>query len=258
MFLVIRGLLVAGWSLTVHLAYAQGPPITVDNPIMLGARRVVVQNLTEVRSTNHGTLVRSSWRGNYRPTAHTLVGLDVPLVYAALPEGEPHYRVGDIQLIGKYQFYRRDRTERTLRAAFKTVQTLPTGPPLGIEDISMGQYQAYGGAVVGYESLRYGLAGELGYRYVPQHDSDAAAARFSAGLPLLPARYPVRQLTLYGEANAQWFPITGHHLLLAGSGVQFALRRFIMEAAGQWPVVQQVAEANQRRFSLWLGFRYVI
>ncbi|MGB3852431.1 MAG: hypothetical protein WA958_21180 [Tunicatimonas sp.] len=258
MFLVIRGLLAFGWSLTVHLVCAQGPPITVDNPIMLGARRVVIQNLTEVRYTDYGTLVRSSWRGSYRPTAHTLVALDAPLVHAARPEGEPRHRLGDVQLVGKYQFYRRDRPARTLRAAFKTVQTLPTGPPLGIEDISMGQYQAYGGAVVGYESLRYGVAGEVGYRYVPQHDSDAAAARVSAGLPLLPARYPVRQLTLYGEANAQWFPVTGHRLLLAGGGIQFALRRFIAEAAGQWPIVQQVSEANNRRFSLWLGFRYVI
>ncbi|GAL00746.1 hypothetical protein JCM19314_1783 [Nonlabens ulvanivorans] len=61
-------------------AYAQGPPITADKPIMLGGNSFTMKTLTEIRNTERGTAVYVPVMLHYLPTANSLIALHVPYV----------------------------------------------------------------------------------------------------------------------------------------------------------------------------------
>ncbi len=245
-------------SLWSTFSYAQGPPITGDKPIMLGANRWVVRTLIELRRTESGSFVNAPLMVHYLPSSSTLLGVHVPLV--TYPYGEESGRqrsLGDVIVFAKYQFYRRDRTGKTFRVVAKTRHSLPTGPSLGLEGISTGNYQGYAGLVAGYETIKYGIGGELGYNVSPYDNLDELRYKLGFGLPLLKPTYPVNQVNLYFEYQGGWFPETDRHMLLYAQGLQYARGRFTWEASVQLPLVQTMPEAQRRRYSLFLGTRFV-
>ena len=233
-------------------AHAQGPPITTDKPIMLGAKRKIIKTLTEIRTTDQGNLARIPFMGHYLPTSNSLVAIHMPLV---LYDGNTD--LGDIQLLGKYQFYRNDHTAKTFRIVAKTLQTLPTGPKLGIAGMSIGQYESYQGIVAAYESTQYGISNELGYNLSTLQHMDELRYKLGFGLPLMKPSYPVNTVSLYFEYNIMWFVRTNDYMLLYAQGIQYAKDRLTVEAAIQVPLIQDVNQANQRKYSLFLGTRYV-
>jgi len=241
-----------------HTALAQGPPITSDKPIMLGANSVVIKTLTEIRATERGTFTKIPLMGHYLPTSNSLVGLYVPLViYNESNENESGQSLGDIELVGKYQFYRKDKTGKTFRAVAKTIQTLPTGKKLDVPAISTGNFQSYLALVTGYETLKYGISNEIGYNFVPNQDTDEIIHKFGFGLPLLKPTYPVNQLNLYFEYQSNWLVEQADYSLLYAQGIQYAKGRLTMEVAIQFPLIQTLPESMQRKYSLFLGTRYV-
>jgi len=238
------------WS--VSLSYAQGPPITADKPIMLGAKRKLIKSLTEIRNTDQGTLSRIPIMGHYLPTSNILLAVHIPLV---LYDGNSD--LGDIQFLGKYQFYRKDNTGKTFRIVAKTLQTLPTGPELGVNGISVGQYESYQGVVAGYESIKYGISNELGFNLTPKSNMNELRYKLGFGLPLMKPSYPVNIVNLYFEYSSMWFVNTNNYILLYAQGIQYAKGRLTIETAIQVPLIEEVNQANQRRYSLFLGTRYV-
>lgn len=237
--------------------YAQGPPITGDKPIMLSGNSWVVKTLTEIRNTNEGTFVKAPLMVHYLPTSNTLVSIHIPFVTYDL-KNEVHGRsLGDIEILGKYQFYRKDQKGKTFRMIGKMLQTLPTGNALEQSGISTGSYQNYVGVVAGYESIKYGISNEIGYNINPSDDFDELRYKLGFGLPLLKPTYPVNQVNLYFEYQNSWYTSTNEYQLLYAQGIQYAKGRFTIEAALQLPLVQTLPLEREMNYSVFLGTRYV-
>lgn len=240
-------------------AFSQGPPITADKPIMLGGG-YIIKTLTEVRSTDGGTFTRIPLMIHHLPSASSLVAAHIPIVHHRFAEGSEHQNGtnwGDIQLLGKYQFYRKDGHARTFRMVLKTIQNLPTGKPYGIEGISTGTYQSYFGIVAGRETIKLGLSGEVGYNIAPSSDFDELRIRLGAGLPVLKPVYPVKQLNFYFELSHNTLVNLDRSELLYAQGIQFAIRRLTFEFAYQWALSDNDALYALKN-SLYFGTRYII
>lgn len=243
-----------------NFSAAQGPPITADKPIMLGGG-YVFKTLTEIRQTTGGTFTRIPIMAHHLPSANSLVAVHIPMVHHAFNEGSglpDGAKLGDIQLLGKYQFYRKDGHARTFRMVLKTIQNLPTGQKYGIPGMSTGQYESYFGLVAGREAVRLGMSAEVGYNISPYSDRDELRLRYGLGIPLLKPVYPVKQINIYCEFNGNIFTTLGQSELLYAQGFQYAIRRLTFEAAYQWPLATNVQDLFQFRSSIFIGARYVI
>jgi len=236
---------------------AQGPPITADKPIMLGAGSWIIKSLTEIRKTSTGTFVKAPLMIHYLPTSNSLVAVHLPLVSYNFQDGGSGQALGDVELLAKYQFYQKDGMGKTFRVVAKTLQTLPTGKALGVDGISTGDYHGYFGVVAGYESIKYGISNELGFNVSPSSDLDELRYKLGFGLPLLPSIYPVKQINLYFEYQNSWFTSMNEYMLLYAQGIQYARGQVTVEAAIQFPLVQTISELEKRTFSVFLGTRYV-
>ncbi len=277
---------------TVQILFAQGPPMTVDAPIMLGGKTFVAQSLSELRTTNSGTFLSVPITIQYLPTSNSLIAVNIPYVnynfidgviiyddgehdHTVTPDGIDLGRVpfpgendggknftngstlGDISIVGKYQLYRKDGMGKTFRIAAKTVQTLPTGERLALPRMSTGNYHGYFGFVTAYESLKFGVSNEIGYNWVPNYEHDEVVHKLGFGLPLLTPVYPVKQLNLFFEYNGYWMLEHGDYQLLYSQGLQYAKGKFIVEAAVQLPLIQDMPEEEKHKHSFFFGGRYV-
>lgn len=238
------------------LMQAQGPPITADKPIMLGANSVTVKTLTEIRTTQSGNFVYVPLMVHYLPTSNSLVAVHIPYLNYALRNQDSGAGLADVKLMGKYQFYRKDATGKTFRMVAKTVQTLPTGKELDLMELSTGTYQGYYGLVTGYETLKYGISTEFGYNIMPGGTLDELRAKLGFGLPLLPPRYPNRQLNLYFEYANSWLTERDGYQLLYAQGIQLALKSLTFDLAVQVPLVSDVITPMKIKNSVFLGSRF--
>lgn len=240
-------------------AEAQGPPIIGDKAIMLGQSLSLVRNLTEIRSTSVGTFTQSQLMFHYLPTSRSLFAVHIPAVYRSgfaseLDNGG--LEMGDIQLKGKYQFYVDNGIGETFRIAAVLLQNLPTSTRSNTRRLSPGEYMSYQGLIFAYESVHYGLAGELAYTWEPTTDEDSFVQKVSVGLPLLTPAYPLKQINLYFEYRSQYHVETGRYELLASQGIQYAYDAATVEVAYQTPLVQSEGFTVQQLHSWYLGARY--
>ena len=256
--------LIYGWAFALMMIafsetlLAQGPPITGDKPIMLGQNNLVVKTLTEIRTTESGEFTKMPLMAHYLLTSNSLIGVHLPFVTTKeLNEEKSIKGLGDVELLAKYQFYRKDQTGKTLRMVVKTIQTLPTGEKRDIHGISTGLYQSYLGTLLGYESLRYGFSSEIGYNLVLGGDLDELRLKMGFGLPLLKPTYPVNQVNLFFEYQSSWFTEREEFLMLYAQGIQYAKGRITLESAIQFPLIDTGPDFNHRKYSLYLGTRYV-
>jgi len=236
--------------------YAQGPPITADKPIMLGGKSFTVRTLSEIRNTERGTFIYVPLMLHYLPTSNSLVAIHLPYINYDFETGDSGSDLADIQLLGKYQFYRKDGTGKTFRMVAKTVQTLPTGAALDLMGQSTGKYQGYYGIVAGYESLKYGISNEIGYNWLPNGTLDDFRYKLGFGLPLLKPQYPNKQLNLYFEYSNFWVFERDWYQLLYAQGIQYARKNITFDVAVQIPIVNDVDADRKLQYSLFLGGRY--
>ena len=240
---------------------AQGPPITGDKPIMLGAKRVVIKTLSEFRKYEEGIALRTPIMVHYLPTSNFLLGVYIPMVYYNL-KGSSKFNegvvLGDIEFLAKYQFFKKDGMGKTFRLVAKTLQTIPSGKKLGLEGMSTGLYQSYLGIVGGYESVKYGISSEIGYNLSPFDNEDEFRLKLGFGLPLLKQTYPVNQINLFFEYQNSFFVESNNLLMLYAQGLQYAKGRFTIEGAIQFPLLQLGAIERKREYSIFFGMRYVI
>ena len=242
---------------------AQGPPITSDKPLMLGQGSWVVRSLTESRNTDRGTFTKTPLILHYLITKNAFIGVHIPLVHLNFNSviqqaNSPVFSLGDIELIGKYQFYKKDGMGKTFRLAAKALQVFPTGDALEIQGISTGMYQAFISCIAGYESLHYGISNELGYNIQPFTDLDELRYKLSFGLPLMKPTYPVKKINLYFEYQGSWFMNLDNYMLLYAQGIQYAKNQFTIETAIQFPLLQKAVDQRlTRNYSLFLGARYI-
>lgn len=237
---------------------AQGPPITGDKPIMLGAKRIVLKTLSEFRSLENGDYIHAPFMVHYLPTSNSLLGIHIPFV-SSNSFGESQISgIGDIQLLTKYQFWRKDGMGKTLRLVAKSFNTVPTGEEINLPGVIQGKFQSFNGIVVGYESIKYGISNELGYNYIAESDHDELRYKLGFGLPLKKPSYPVDQINLYFEYQSGWFNALDDYYMLYAQGLQYAKGRITLEASVQFPLIQAIPEIEKRKFSVFLGTRFVI
>ena len=235
---------------------AQGPPITADNPIMLGGGSFTVKSLMEVRNTARGTSFYVPATLDYLPTSNTLVGITLPYITYSFGSIGESSGLADIKLLGKYQFYRNDKMGKTFRLVAKTVQSLPTGDRVEIMGLSTGIYESYLGVIAGYETLKYGISSEIGYNWMPNGSMDELRTKLGFGLPLLKPQYPNKQVNLYFEYTSSWLPERDWYQLLYSQGVQYAAKAVTIDMAFEMPLVQKILDSREFRYSLFLGMRY--
>ena len=236
--------------------WSQGPPITADKPIMLGGNSFTIKTLTEVRTTNRGTSTYIPFMAHYLPTAKSLIAIHLPLISSDFGEGKRGVNLADIQILGKYQFFRKDYTGKTFRVVAKTLQTLPTGKAIDLIGLSTNKYQGYWGVVSGYETLKYGISSEVGYNWSPNANLDEFRAKLGFGLPLLKPQYPNKQINLYFEYTSSWLHQRDWYQLLYAQGIQLALKNITFDMAIQFPLINDVAESRKLKQSVFLGTRY--
>lgn len=251
--------------------WAQGPPITTDKAIMLGQKTTIIKTLTEVRYLDSGTFIKAPLMVHYLPTSNTLVAVHIPMVFGNHKSDylEDESGLGDVQVNFKYQFFRKDKRAKTLRAVARVLQTFPTSKlDLKRDDFALDAYQTYTSFIIGYETLKYGLGGEIGYKYIPnkngEHDhhghyNDEFHAKLGFGLPLLKPTYPVNQLNFYFEYDFKYLTEStdGFYELLYAQGIQYAYDQVTIETAIQFPLKDKMHVGEQRRYSLFFGARYV-
>ena len=238
---------------------AQGPPITADKPIMLGSESVILKTLTEIRNTEEGTFIRIPLMAHYLPTSNSLVAIHIPWTHYSFDDDDTNNGsyLGDLNILMKYQFYRKDGKAKTFRIVAKSLQVLPTGQEFGPSEISAGVYQGYYAVVAGYESIKYGLSGEVGYNMSPRDGLDEFRMKFGVGLPLFRPTYPVKQINLYFEYSSNWLLDSDGYEMLFAQGIQYAKGRLTLEAAVQLPLIQKNIDAFKLKSNILLGTRYI-
>lgn len=240
-------------------ALAQGPPITLDKPIMLGAGNGTARLLLKSVALQDLRYQALILEGDYNFTAKIAAGAELPLTY-----NDQHERlhVGDAAVFLKYQFIRRDGKGKSLRIAAKAKHMFPTGPAFETPVLGMGQHMSYGGLVAAYESLRLGVQSELGYAYAY---SDARmrnlSYKFGVGLPFLKPNYPVNQVTVYLETEGLNLPDyygEPQYGYYYAPGLQYARGKATFDASLQLPLAQQVPISLTRRWAGLVGVRYIL
>lgn len=242
--------------LSAPLVLAQGPPITADKPIMLGAGSFTARTLTEIRHTERGTFAYMPLMMSYLPTSNSAIGLEIPYLNYDIENEASGNSLADIKITGKYQFFRKDATGKTFRVVAKTVQTLPTGEELDLMDLSVGKYAGYYGIVAGYETLKYGISNELGYNVMPDGTMDELRYKLGFGLPLLKPQYPNKQLNLFFEYTSSWLVERDWYQLLYAQGIQYARKASTFELSVQVPLVSDFEAGRNLRYSLFFGGRF--
>lgn len=239
------------------ISLAQGPPITADKPIMLGANTILIKTLSEVRVMDEGTFTQIPLMVHYLPSSNSLLGIHIPLTHSNLNDEMKRSGLGDIQILGKYQFYRKDGTGKTFRMVLKALETIPILDEREMGLQNMGVFQSYLGMVAGLETIKYGISNELGYNFIPNRKRDELRYKLGFGLPLLKPTYPVNQINLYFEYANNWAIQENEFELLYAQGIQYARNKMTYDLSVQVPLVQTL-EMDKRRYSILLGMRIVI
>jgi len=244
---------------TFNQLSAQGPPITGDKPIMLGGGTKLVKVLVEHRRTPEGNFTRIPLMLHYLPTSNSLIALHVPFVGYQFDDERKGsgLGLGDIQILGKYQFFRKDKTGKTFRMIAKVLQTLGTGDEsVHIHEMMVGGFETYLAVVAGYESLRYGISNELGLGIDTYHQDREIRYKLGFGLPLKKQVYPVDQVNLYFEYQTSWFMENDEFMMLYAQGIQYAKGQFTYDLSVQAPLRQRVARYRERDLSIFIGTRF--
>jgi hypothetical protein len=247
------------WIWVATTTVAQGPPITLDKPIMLGpgvgTSRVLFKS-AGLENLNYQALLLE---GDYNFSAQIAAGAELPIITTTVSD---RIRLGDAAVFLKYQFIRVDGKGKSLRIAAKAKHMFPTGRRYEAPLIGMGQHMSYGGLVAAYESLHLGVQAELGYAHAY---TDAKMRnlnyKLGVGLPLLRPSYPVNQVTVYLETEAMNLP--AHHSLRQygyyyAPGLQYARGRATFDASLQLPIAQQIHASMARRWVGLLGIRFIL
>jgi hypothetical protein len=255
----MKKLLIPFLLMAFSMTHSQGPPITIDKPIMLGAGKGTARALLRMVQTAELDFQAMVLEGDYNLSNSLAVGADVPVMLGSNFLQKPF---GDVSAMLKYQFVRIDGQGKSLRIAAKAKQGFATGRKLETPLIGMGHHMTYGGVLAAYESLKLGLQSEMGYSvmYGGAHLNNLNY-KFGIGLPLLKPTYPVNQVTVYLETEGQNFK--QHHGksqygYFVAPGLQYARKRFTFDLSVQVPLAQQLQPSLFRKWSGLVGARVIL
>ncbi len=251
-------LLFATWATGV---WAQGPPITLDKPIMLGEKKGTVRPFFKFADNTEHDFTAFILDADYNLSNNLAVAAEVPLVFS---DHGGSNGFGDAGLSAKYQFYRKDGMGKTIRLAAKAKNMFRTGKRLETPTLGMGHNMTYLGILAARESLRLGTQAEFGYAFMPSADHlNHWLYKLGFGLPLLKPTYPVNQINLYFEFEGMSLPKhngVSQYGYYYAQGLQYALGRYTFDLSVQFPISQQFhgTPTFERKRWMLIGARMII
>jgi hypothetical protein len=238
---------------------AQGPPITLDKPIMLGEKKGTVRPMFKIINSDVTAFKAFIVDADYNFTNSLATMIEVPLTFGAV-DVKPG--LGDIALGLKYQFYTKNGMGKTFRVAAKAKNMFATGKKLETPIIGMGHNMTYVGILAARESLKFGIQAELGYNIIPEATNlGGLDYKLGFGLPCFEAVYPVEQLNLYFEFEGMNLPKRldqKQYAYYYAQGIQLAKGIYTYDLSLQVPIKQEVTFSLQRNFLVLLGMRVII
>ncbi len=250
---------IIGLGLSGTVLNAQGPPIRLDKPIMLGSGESTVRALYNYINTDQTNYSMALLMADHNVTSDFAVEVEIPWVFSSDWGSD---RPGDMSVMLKYQFYRKDGMGKTTRIAAKAKHSFPTGRELKVPIAGMGHHKTYFGTLAAYESLSLGVQAEVGYYVVPgESDLNMLSYQLGVALPLLPPAYPTNQINVYLEADGM--NMRGHegHSQFGyyiAPGLQYARGKFTVEASVRFPISQDLPIGYEQNWNLLAGGRMVL
>ena len=243
----------------VSLTYSQGPPITAETPIMLGLEGSGIRTFGRFISKENTTIYVQPIAIPYNITPKFQIGGIFPFKFIT-PKGEETIGgIADITLFTKYQLYKKDGKAKTFRVLANLKQSFPTGKASSTPKIGSDTYQTYVGLIVGKISTAIGIYGGFGYNITSNRVTDNFLYNFSVGIPLLPQKYPQKQINTFLEFNGNYVIDPKIHAIFISPGLQFIPgRRILFETSFQIPIVQENITTNKTKYMVLLGTRFLI
>ncbi len=240
-------------------AMAQGPPIFTDTPIMLGLEGNGVRAFGNIVSKENVDAYIHILAMPYNISSKWQVGLIAPFVSKSPSGMETRSGIGDLKVFTKYQIYQKDGKGKTLRSLIKITETLPTGNTSETPTLGADAWQTTISLVSGHVTTKYGIYTEVGYNATPSSLPDNFIYNIAFGYPLLPQKYPPKQVNLFLELNGNYvFDNVGNNMFLS-PGVQYiAGRKVLFESGIQLPIKQVASEGQQTNYILRVGTRILI
>ena len=239
--------------------FAQGPPITAETPVMLGLEGSGIRTFGKFISKENVTIYVQPIAIPYNITSKFQVGAIFPFKFIAPKESKTTGGFADMTVFAKYQLYKKDGKAKTFRILGIVKQSFPTGKTSSNPAIGYRLSQTYVGIIIGKLSIKKGLYGDFGYNLTNKSSSDNFLYNFSVGLPLLPQKYPQKQLNTFLEFNGNYVFDPKAHTLFISPGLQFIPgRRVLFESSFQIPIVQKNITTNKTKYMILLGTRFLI
>ncbi len=238
---------------------AQGPPVFSDTPILLGLEGRGVRTFGKYISKKNGDIYIQPIAIPVNITPKLAVGAIIPFVSKSIKGKSTQSGVGDMAVFLKYVVLQKDYPGKTFRSMLKITEIFPTGrtssdPPIGID-----ASQTHFALVTGYITTKYGIYTEVGYNIVSNHNDDVLVYNMAFSYPLLPQKYPPKQVNLSVDFNGNYISKSKINTLFISPGVQFIPgRKILLESGIQLPIVEEVPQSQKTNFMLLLGTRILI
>ena len=260
-------------------AFAQGPPIITDTPILLGLKGGGVR--TFARFVNRTTILENGKRidnpANIRMRRWVFpvvvpynflsdklqVRLILPFISGSLQNNEAikvrstNSGIGDVDFSAKYEVFRKDGKNKTFRIASRFGLKLPTGDDDNVPSLGRGSVNYYVSSVAGFLRGRIGLYAEGIYAINTSNSNidfgNELSYNFAFGYRLFPKNYktyPSPQLNGFIELNGstanknklldEILDSTGGTTIFLSPGIQFiGGRRWLIETTFQYPIINK-------------------
>jgi len=243
----------------ITIVYSQGPPITTETPVMLGLEGSGIRTFGKFISKENVKSYLQIVAIPYNITPKFQIGGIIPFKFITPNTTETVSGFSDISVFAKYQLYKIDGTAKTFRILANIKQSFPTGRTTSSPPIGAGIYQTYVGLIIGKISTTVGFYSDFGYTITADKDTDNFSYNFSIGVPVLPQKYPQKQINTYLEFNGNYIINSEIHTFYISPGLQFIPgRRILFESSLQLPVLQQNVTTDKINYSMLLGARFLL
>lgn len=238
---------------------AQGPPIFVDTPIMLGLEGRGIRTFANIVSKENENAYIHAIAFPYNVTNKWQVGFVAPFVSKSPDGTESRSGFGDLQIFTKYQLFQTDGKAKTFRGLLKVAEIFPTGNSSEIPALGTGANQTVMSLVVGYVTTKYGFYSEVGYNVVGEQLPNRLLYGLAFGYPLLPQTYPPKQLNIFLELQGNYISDDIGNTVFFSPGLQFiASRKVLFESGIQLPIDEAAPAGQHTNFLLRMGTRILL